>query len=539
MNNHALREFLMKWQFWALEAQVAFLVVMTIVEARRLPVRRATFAAGCVVAAGVWLLTATLPPQTNRIYYDEHIYQGVGQNLSDLRRAQMCNDGTVEYGRLQCFQGEYNKEPYGYPHLLSIIYRVTGVSDAPAFRFNNVVAALAALTTMLLADLLFANAWIAVLSGLVLGLLPMQLQWSNTAAAEPAAALLCALTMLAAVHFARVRTTPALVWTVACAAFAMTGRPEGVLVVPLIVLVIALLAPEEFLRRRLWLAAIGGAVVSIAPLLHIVAVQNENWGTTGDRMSWQHAISNFAVNSRFYFWDERFSAWCGAAAMVGVLASGRVRERALLLAYFLAFWTIFLFFYAGSYNYGADVRYSLMAYVPVAILAAVGLWRIAQLATRFARRPWSDGQVFAAIVVCLVVQFLWYVPLVRATGEEAWAARADVRHAKEFVTQLPPNSIVLTHNPAMFHIWRVSAAQMSLIRSNPRQMEQLFTRYAGGVFLHWNYWCNVADPLQKSFCQAGLDGFPHELVASARERDYEYAIYRLQPADRHPSGLLK
>ncbi len=529
----------MKWQFWALEAQFALLIAITIVEARRLPVRRATVAAGCVLAAGVWLLTATLPPRTNRIYYDEHIYQGVGRNLSDLRRAQMCNDGNLEYGRLQCFQGEYNKQPYGYPYVLSIIYRVAGVGDAAAFRFNNVVAALTALTTALLADLLFANAWIAVLSGLVIGLLPMQLQWSNTAAAEPTAALLCAASMLAAVHFARVRTTSALVWTVACASFAMTMRPECILIVPLIVLVLMLLAPGEFRQRRLWIAAIAGAVVSMAPLLHIVAVQNEDWGTTGDRLSWQHAIRNFAVNSRFFFWDERFSALSGAAAVVGALASGRIRERVLLLAYFLAFWAIFLFFYAGSYNYGADVRYSLMAYVPVAILAAVGLWRIAHLTITLASRHPSDGRVFAAIVVCLVVQFLWYVPLVRATGEEAWAARADVRYAKEFVTRLPPNSIVLTHNPAMFHVWSVSAAQMSQVRGSPRHMEQLFTRYAGGVYLHWNYWCNVADPLQRSFCQAGLDGFPHELVASARERDYDFALYRLKPAEPPLTDMVR
>ena len=29
----------------------------------------------------------------------------------------MCNDGSVEYGRLQCASGEYNKQPYAYPHL--------------------------------------------------------------------------------------------------------------------------------------------------------------------------------------------------------------------------------------------------------------------------------------------------------------------------------------------------------------------------------------------------------------------------------------
>ena len=32
--------------------------------------------------------------------------------------------------------------------------------------------------------------------------------------------------------------------------------------------------------------------------------------------------------------------------------------------YFLVFFAIDLVFYAGSYNYGADVRYSLMTYPP-------------------------------------------------------------------------------------------------------------------------------------------------------------------------------
>ena len=40
------------------------------------------------------VLAGLVAPRTNRIYYDEQIYQGIGQNLSDLRLAQMCNDGT-------------------------------------------------------------------------------------------------------------------------------------------------------------------------------------------------------------------------------------------------------------------------------------------------------------------------------------------------------------------------------------------------------------------------------------------------------------
>ena len=538
MNNHALRTFLMQWQFWALEAQFAFLLVATIVELRRVRVRGSTLAAACLVAVCAWALTATAPPRTNRIYYDEQIYQGVGRNLTDLHRAQMCNDGRVEYGRLQCVDGEYNKEPNGYPYLLSLVYRAAGVSDAAAFRLNNLVAGLSVLLTIVLADLLFNDARIAVLSGIVLALLPMQLQWSNTAAVEPVAALLCAASMVAAVHFARARTASALVWTIAVTAFTLNARPECVLIVPVIALTVLLLAPHEFLTRRLWLGAAGGLVVSSPAVLHILAVSNEGWGTTGPQLSWPHAVANFSTNFFFFFRDERFSTLSGAAAVVGLLAPGRLRERLALGGYFLAFWLVFLFFYAGSYNYGADVRYSLMTYVPIAILAAAGLWRLADHVRWWRRGTWTDGLAFASIAALLFAQFLWYLPLVRETGEEAWAARADVKYAREFVARLPPNSVVLTHNPAMFHMWNVSAAQMSITRGDPHAIERLQARFAGGVYLHWNYWCNVPDPVQNSFCKTGLNEYAHELVESRRERDFEYALYRMQ-GDRHPVPELQ
>jgi Dolichyl-phosphate-mannose-protein mannosyltransferase len=530
MSNYTLRAFLIQWQFWALEAQFACVVVTTLIEARRLAVARATVAVGCVVAVCAYLITATVPPRTSRIYYDEQIYQGVARNLTDLHRAQMCNEGVVEYGRLDCHQGEYNKEPYGYPYLLSVVYRVTGVSDHAAFRFNNVVAGLAVLVTMVLADLLFQDFRVAILSGLTLALFPMQLQWGNTAAAEPAAALFCAASAAAAAHFARARTTSALVWAVALAGFTIAVRPECVLIVPVMAAAIALLAPDEFRRPRLWLAALGGAVFVSMSLLHLAAVRNEGWGAASAAMGWVYAGPNFKVNFWFFFGDQRFPVLCGVAALVGLAAgAARLRERLFLLIYFLAFWLVFLFFYAGSYNYGADVRYSLMVYVPAAILAAVGLLQIAGAASRMLRLQLSDGQRLAAAIVVVLASFSWYAPLVRATGEEAWGARADVAVAKEFAARLPPNAMVLTHNPSMFHLWNVNAAQTSTIRSNPRFGDYFFPRYAGGVYLHWNYWCNVPDRVQNAFCQEVLSAFPHELVESRRVRDFEYRLYRLRP----------
>lgn len=539
MDNVALRHLLVAWQFWLLELLFAAVVVTTIMEAPRLAIRRRVAVAGLLLGASAWFLTSTVAPRTSRIYYDEQIYQGVAHNLSDRHRAEMCNDGSVEYGRLQCWHGEYNKEPDGYPYLLSIVYRTLGVTDTAAFRFNNVVEGVTVLVTVLLADLLFGHAWIAILSGLILTVFPMQLSWSATAASEPTAAMFCAAAGLAAVHFARARTTGALAWTVALSAFATTVRPECILIVPIVVLAIALLAPAEFSRPRIWIAGVAGAVAAAPTILHMIAVWHDGWGASGPTMSFQFARRNFPVNFWFYFADERFPGLCGLAAVLGLVLAGRLLERLWLLAYLLAFWTVYLFFYAGSYNYGADVRYSLMTYVPLAILGGYGLGRAGSFAAvRWPR--WTERRVFGSITAIIVAQFLWYVPLVRATGEEAWAARADVKYARAFAQGLPPNSFVLTHNPSMFHIWKTAAGQMSMVTTDRAAADRLFTRYTGGVYLHWNFWCNVHDQVQNAFCRAVLDIFPHEAVDSRRERDYQYVLYRLQPrATEHDAVMTK
>jgi len=526
----SLRNLLINSQFWALELQFVLVVGTSVIEMprllRQLPRARETLAAALAVGLLAWTLASFVAPRTNRIYYDEQIYQGIGQNLSDLHLAQMCNDGTVEYGQLQCWRGEYNKEPNGYPYLLSLAYRIAGVSEGVAFRVNTVVAGLAAGIAVLLSTVLFGDLRGAALGGLMLALMPMQITWSNTAAVEPSAALFGACGLLTAVWFARARTASALAWTVAVLAFATTFRPESILVVPLAGAAVVLLAPREFARARLWWAVAIGLLLTAITWMHLLAVLGDSWGASGNRLAWSYATVNLPVNFWFYVRDLRFPALFSAAALAGLVAPGFRREKALVAGFFLAFWSIFVFFYAGSYNYGADVRYSLLSNLPLAVLAGVGAsWMASKMSGR-----WPRARPSVLVPAIILFQFLWYVPLVRATGEEAWGARADVAFAREFARSLPANAIVLTHNPAMFHVWGVNAAQMSIATTDQSYVDgRLFARYAGGVFLHWNFWCNVADPTQVAFCNSVLNGFGHDLVAERQMRNYRYALYRLRP----------
>ena len=456
--NAALRSQLLRAQFWVVGLN--FLLAGTLA-CMNAPAFLRLFS---VCARHVWLalgvaalsvvLAVSLAPETSRIYYDEQIYQGVAQNLTESRRAQMCNDGDAESGRLRCRVGEYSKEPYGYPFILSLTYRLFGVRERIAYILNPLFAGMLAVVVFLSTMALTGDATAGGFAGLVMALMPVQLRWAHTASAETAAALACACAVLAAVVFVRMQSTLSLLGMVSASTAALQFRPECLLVLPLVLGIVLLFSPHVFGQPRVWWAGLAGLLLSAPHIGHLVAVRGEGWGTTGNRLSAAYVVFNLRANGWFYLGDARFPVIYTVLAVAALALSRRRRELAACALYFCLFWGIFLLFYAGSYNYGADERFSLMTFPPMAMLAGIGAWQMTAHAQAWRSSRWP----VPATAALLLLQFLWYVPFVRALGDEGWAARADVAFAKEVAAGLPADSIVLTHNPHMFHLWKRHAA---------------------------------------------------------------------------------
>jgi hypothetical protein len=523
-----MREQLKALQFWSLELCLALVVVLVAGVLRRVlrGLTRRDIVRMAVLASAALVLTLAVAPRTNRIYYDEHIYQGIAQNLADLRLAQTCNEGNVEYGRLQCFAGEYNKQPYAYPHLLSAAYRVFGVRESAAFSVNAIVMALSVCAVYLLVVLLVDDRTAAFFAALLLLLTPEQILWSATAAAEPSAALACLVAVACAAAFCRSGDGVALAATGVASAYAAQFRPESLLVLPVVALVLWR-RREEFDRLRFWWVALLALALLAVHVGHLYVVRNEAWGTTGERLSLNFLWTNLPVNLRFYLADWRFPAAYTVLAILGAAGGGSGHARLAVSAWFLAFFGVYLLFYAGSYDYGADVRYSLMTYAPLAVLAGLGAARLVGWAQR---RFGARFRPQTALAAAIAFTFLWYAPLVRATTQEAWAARADVRFVHSVVPDLRGNAYVLAHNPGVFHLLGVNAGQMSRIVADPGYLDALAVQYSGRVYLHWNFWCNVQDRVQQEFCRKALAVGRFELVREYRERDQRFAVYRLAPA---------
>jgi hypothetical protein len=311
------------------------------------------------------------------------------------------------------------------------------------------------------------------LAALCFMLIPHNLIWSKTAAAEPSAAFFSALTVFSIILFLKKGYNRQLFFVASLIPFSCQMRPESMLILCWGIIAFLFFSPKGLGSRRLWTFGLLTTLFLLPHLLHLYAVSGYTWGAEGDRFSWEFFRNNLYTNGVYYLDNRYFPVVLTALAAAGLLCSrSHLRWRLLMSCWFLMFWGIFLFFYAGSYRYGADVRFALVSFMPLAILAGMGGVWITNIAADKSKRL----GVSSVVVLVVIFSFLQFMPLVRRVGQEAWGSRYDHLYAHEFIKKIPRRSIVLTQNPNMFLLWGQNAIQTFAGINNPGLIKNLMNK---------------------------------------------------------------
>lgn len=473
----------------------------------------------------------TIPPETHRIYYDEDIYENVAQNVLWLGRAQMCNEGLIADGSFECRASEYNKEPNGFPFLLSLAFRVTGVSERAAHHLNHAVFALGALAVYWLAGMVFQRVSVAVGAATAYVLVPQSLLWAATVAVEPSASAFGAVGLGAFALFCRAPSWGSSLFAAGSLAFASQLRPESGLILGVAATFVLLLVPKLLKAPELYRVALLTFILLMPHFAHLWSVRGEGWGAgeTG-KFSSAYVAGNLKTNLGYHVEGRDFPRYFTLLALVGLAYPGKRRESFWIAIWFAAAFGIFIPFYAGSYRYGADVRFAFVSAAPMAVLAGAGLGLLGSALERRSKARWA----VALPTLLAVYAFTAYLPFTRAVGPESWGSRADHDIAVQMLGELPEDSIVLTQNPGMIQVLGHSAAQASLATYQPAQVDGFFRQFEGGVYFHYSFWCNVKDPVQNELCTNVLARYSTYVVLERSERFYRYVLYRLLPRSEPP-----
>jgi hypothetical protein len=523
-----------------------------------------------ILIAGLLLVTLAAP-QVHRIYYDEDIYANMGQNIAYTGQTGMANYGTFEYGEYFVNWLLYNKDPSGWPFLIGLVFQLFGTDETYAFYLNNLLFAGGILIVFFITRIV-AGGWFAgLVAALIYALIPHNLVWSNTIAAENPAAIFGGLVVLCTLVWLRSRETRHLFLLAAVLPFAGAMRPEAAMIGLWALLAAAmnlfsavaphpdplpqgergagtiLPLPHPFATRVFWAMGLVSFALIIPLIWHFHAMSGQSWGAEGAKFATAYFLKNLAANGFYYLNNNDFPVLFTLLAAVG-LAAGKEKKLLpvlMILLWFLLFWGIFLFFYAGSYKYGADVRFALVSFMPLAVLGGIGAEVVRNIGAGRQRsgeervgtgtddesgvleRAPGRLSVAALLILVLIVSWLKFLPLIRLVGQEAWGARHDHVYAREFIKKIPNRAIVLTHIPTMFLLWGQNAIQTYAGINNPDIIRDLLNRYGGHVYFHQSYWCNTLNDSNRLICDGIKERYNLEPVATAREQIHEYGLYRM------------
>ncbi|RJR44282.1 MAG: hypothetical protein C4576_13175 [Desulfobacteraceae bacterium] len=487
-----------------------------------------------LIVIGAVLFSSLAAPTIHRIYYDEDIYANVGQNIAIKNLTGFCDYGTFEYDEYFVHWLSYNKEPSGWPFLISLVFQLFGVNELYPFFLNNAILATSVLVVFFISRRLSGSPTGALFSALFFALIPHNLIWHNTAAAEPSAVLFGGLTVLICLVYLSTHKTRHLFLLAAVIPLSCQMRPESLLIIFWAIAAVLLLSPGTFRDRRVWTAGLLMLLFLVPHLLHLHAVSGESWGAQGAKFSLGYFAANLRVNGLYFLNNLEFPLLWSLFALAGLLFSSQSpRLRLLILLWFLLFWGIFLFFYAGSYKYGADDRFSLLTFMPLAILAGMGLQRLIGWITDWATRRLSAGPaairpVSWVAMLLLLLSFMGFLPMIRQEGQEAWDARHDHRFARLMLEDIPRRSIILTHTPTMFLLWQQNAIQTYAGVNNPDLISRLMTEYQGEVYFHHGYWCNTRNEANVRLCRNIMERYDLEEVAVHTEQHRRYVLYKMR-----------
>lgn len=465
-------------------------------------------------------LRVFIAPHTHRLYYDEDIYLNIAQNILREGRTILCNYGTQE----KCFDGIYNKQPNGYSFLMSMVF-LFGTSETAAHYATAAISSLIIPLIFLITYLLFDNQKIGVLSALFFSLIPITILWAPTTSAGSVSIFFLSLTFFAFLSYFKTRKLPTLLFSFASLAYAIQIRPEGLLFLPILLIAFLFLDKnlfEDLKKKEFLIILIIFSILVVPHMLHTLSVKSQSWGTSGNKLGLEYVEDNSAVNGMFFFENTRFPVMFTFLSMLGLWPFFREwKKKTMLALWFLAFFVLYLLFYAGSFNYGVDVRFSLNLYVPLAILGGCGAFLISRGINKFLKREYVS---LAIVSLIMIISFIPFYSFVGEVGEKAW----DARKAHDFVVEemkyMDDECWIFTHVPSVILINGKNSLQ-AWYAQNRNVRDKIMENEC--VMFYEEYWCN-AEPYKSGPCKYFHDNFDMEVYATTSEQNKNFTLYTMK-----------
>jgi len=489
-------------------------------------IKKSTWIILIIILLFGFYLRMFVAPHSHHIFFDEDIYLNIAQNIANEGKACLCNYGDTE----NCFNCISNKQPYGLSAFYAIFFFLFGVSETIAVNVSVIIATFSILLVFLVSYLIFKKEKLSVYSALVFTLIPIHIRWSVTQALGPLLVFFSLLTILLFLIYLEKRNMFILFAFFCTLAYTCQIRPESMLMAVVAASFFIFMDNKIFKTVRDWkfLIALALFLILILPTVeHTDNMKYDNWGASGDMFSKDIIKRNLADNSKFFVENTRFPLIFTIFSIIGIIFGLYKYPKKIIpfIIWFLFFFAIFIPFYAGSFNYGKDVRFSLNLYPSIAIFSGLGFYSLNLiLLKKFKqKKELTKSSMHILIMLLILLSFIPFIGLVSNYGEKGWDAKATHDFAVSEAQNIK-NCIVISKVPSMFLVSGVPSIQLFLVSD---KMMKLHKEY-DCVMFYEGYWCINFPEDDEGVCSNFKNDYNLKIYKSSQTRDKTYTFYTVE-----------
>jgi hypothetical protein len=470
-----------------------------------------------------FLFRAFLVPHTHRVFFDEDLYLGIANSIATENRAILCNYGEPT----RCFEGILNKDPSGFPFLVSIFFRIFGKGDHIAFALSTIIGTLSILIIFLTSLLIFNNEKTALYASLFFAFLPVNIVWSGSAATEIYFLFFSLLTTFSLILFSKTNDYKALALGISFLAFTVQIRPEGLLFV--LIFAISFFAFVRELKKtifdyKFFLILLLFLFLILPHTIQMYIFREGDWGApNGKKFSLEYLGFNLKDNIGFFINNEMHPIIITILALFGsyYIFKKDLKLIVSLFSWFFLFFVLFVLFYAGSVlSGGIGSRFVNIYISPLILLAGFG-------ASELRKRIENKKHFDFGIIFLLLLSFYLCLPYITIPDKQAQYARDMHDFVMRNMEKIDPKCYVFTHNPSIFLVAGRNSLQ-TWYAQFPYAVQHIFNATDCVMWLE-GAWC-LFEPFKSTVCKYMHDNYDLEIVARlVREENpgQVFTIYRV------------
>ena len=529
-----LKDFILRWEAKATATTFFLLTFFTFLKRDEIvsvfrKVKKTTWMMVLSILVISFLIREFLPPKTHRLFFDEDIYMEMGREILLNGASCHCAFGNST----TCFNCELMKWPAAHPFFIAISYMVGGISENSATQLSIILSTLTSFFIFLASYVAFGKEKPAILSMLIFSLLPLQILWSTTAAAEITFSFLLAVAIFFTILSITHSSFSFEVLALFSVSLASQAKAEAIVIFPLYCLTL-LLFKRRILSDKKFLGTLLLSLLLCFPnFLHIIyASKVDTWGAPGEKMSLKYLKRNLKDNLSFYLETYRNSPgiYIGKQlyhpviftifALIGLLYSiGKYTKIGItMFLWFSVFLVIYSSFYAGSVLYGVDVRYILPQYPIFCLFSGLGAYFVGKKLRKI-------GMIM--ILLLISFSFLSYLESIRMPAEfieEASDARTYRNFAVKFAKEFEGNCYFLSHVTSIYSVMEKPHIQIWYVYRP--EFEEVLKNNC--VVFDEGYWCAIKVKESRSCIEANK----YDLKLLARLEDERhgkiYSFYEIR-----------